>query len=61
MNTELFEAAELACRAFWDGSDKSRLNLRQCMTDLRVAVHAEQKRRAQQETTAILNPARIHA
>ncbi len=47
---DLLEAATLACKAFWDGSDKSRLNLRECMSDLRVCVNAEQKRRAQEET-----------
>lgn len=59
--SDLFEAAELACRAFWDGSDKSRLNLRECMTDLKIAVEAEKKRRAQSETATILSPSREHA
>lgn len=53
MTNDLLEAAELACRAYWDGSDKSRLNLRECMTDLRCAVNAELKRRAQEDTTRI--------
>lgn len=59
--TDLFEAAEIACRAFWDGSDKSKLNLRECMTDLRCAVQAEKKRRAKDETTTINRPDREHA
>lgn len=58
---DLLAAADAAQRSYWQGSDKTKLDLRQCMTDLRIAVHAEQKRRAQQETTAILNPAREHA
>ena len=58
---DLFEAAELACRAFWGGSDKSKLNLRECMSDLRVCVNAEKKRRAQSETTTLLSPSREHA
>lgn len=55
MTNDLLEAAELACRAFWDGSDKTRLNLRECMTDLRCAVQQEKKRRAQADTTTIIN------
>lgn len=53
MVNDLLEAAQLACRAFWDGSDKSKLNLRECMTDLRMAVNAELKRRAQEDTTRL--------
>lgn len=61
MTDDLLAAADAAQRSYWQGSDKSRLNLRQCMTDLRIAVHAEQKRRAQQETTTITRPERDHA
>jgi hypothetical protein len=53
MTNDLLSAADLACRSFWDGSDKSKLNLRECMTDLRVAVAAEKKRRAQEDTTRL--------
>jgi hypothetical protein len=50
MISDLLEAAELACRSFWDGSDKSKINLREAMTDLRVCVNAELKKRAQEST-----------
>lgn len=54
--TDLLEAAELAVRAYFDGSDRSKLNLRECMTDLRCAVHAELKRRSSEITTKIEKP-----
>jgi len=50
---DLLEAAQLACRSYWEGSDKTKLNLRECMTDLRVAVNLELKKRAQEDTTRI--------
>ena len=56
MTDDLLETASAAVRAYWEGSDKSKLDLRQCMTDLRCAVHAEQKKRAQDETARITKP-----
>lgn len=53
MSDHLLECALDAVRAYFEGSDKTKLNLRECMTDLRCAVHQEQKRRAQEDTTKI--------
>jgi DNA-binding SARP family transcriptional activator len=57
---DLLEAAQLACMAYWDGSDKSKLNLRECMSDLRecmsdlrVCVEAEMKKRAKDATVRL--------
>lgn len=53
MSDDLLECALAAVRSYWDGSDKSKIDLRQAMTDLRVAVHQEQKRRAAEDTTRL--------
>lgn len=53
MTNDLFEAADRAIRSYWDGSDRSKIDLRQAMSDLRVCVHAELKRRAQEDTTRL--------
>jgi hypothetical protein len=58
MTNDLLEACDRAVRAFFDGSDKSKINLREAMTDLRVCYHAEIKKRAQDETATI---SRSHA
>ena len=58
---DLFEAASRACDSYWRGSDASRIILREAMSDLRVCVEAEKKRRAQSETTTLTNPSREHA
>lgn len=50
---DLLEAATLACKSFWEGSDKSKLSLRECMTDLQVAVRLEQQKRAKEDTTRL--------
>lgn len=56
MINDLLEAAELACRAHFQGADKSKLVFQECMRDLRACVEAEKKRRAQDETTRITKP-----
>lgn len=61
MTNDLLEAAKLACDSYWTGSDKTKLNLRECMADLRSAVNAELKKRAQADTTTITRPDRTHA
>lgn len=53
MTTDLLEAADLACRAFFNGSDRSRLNLQECMRDLRCCVNEAKKKAAQEDTTVI--------
>jgi cytochrome b len=58
MTDDILAAADAAQRSFWLGSDKSKIELRQAMTDLRIAVHDEQKRRAQEDTTRIDRDAR---
>ena len=57
MTNDLLEAAELACRSYWDGSDRSKINLREAMTDLRVCVNAELKKRAQADTQRLTKDA----
>jgi hypothetical protein len=61
MTNDTIEAIDRAVRAYFDGSDKSKINLREAMSDLRVCYHAEVKARAQQETTTIVRPDRSHA
>ncbi len=58
---DLLESAQRACDSYWMGSDKTKINLREAMSDLRVCVDAETKRRAQADTTTITRPAREHA
>jgi hypothetical protein len=53
MVNDFLEAAERAVRSFFDGSDRSKINLGEAMRDLRVCVNAELKRRAQEDTTRI--------
>lgn len=53
MTDDLLTCALAAVRSYWDGSDKSRIDLRQAMTDLRIAAFAEQKRRQQEDTTRL--------
>jgi hypothetical protein len=53
MTNDLLEAAKLACDSYWLGSDKSKLNLRECMSDLRVCVEAEMKKRAKDATVRL--------
>ena len=50
---DLLSAADAAQRSYWLGSDKTKIDLRQAMTDLRLAVYAEQKKRAQEDTTRL--------
>lgn len=56
MSDDLLECALAAVTCFFDGRDKSKLDLRTVMTDLRCAVHQEQKRRSQDETTVFTKP-----
>ncbi len=56
MTDELLPAAEAACASYWQGSDKSRLNLRDAMTTLRCAVEAERKRMAKDDTQRLEKP-----
>jgi len=58
MTSDLFEAAQLACRSYWDGSDKSKINMREAMSDLRVCVEIEKSKRAKQETAKIVKEAK---
>jgi hypothetical protein len=58
MTNDLLEACDRAVRSYFDGSDASRINLREAMTDLRVCYFAEVKRRAQEDTTTV---SRLHA
>ncbi len=58
MTNDLLEACGRAVRSYFDGSDASKINLREAMADLRVCYHAEVKKRAQEETTTV---SRLHA
>ena len=58
MTNDLLEACDRACRAYFDGSDKSKINLREAMADLRVCYRAEVKKQVQEETTTV---SRLHA
>lgn len=53
MTNDLLEAADRAVRSYWDGSDRSKIILKEAMSDLRVCVHAEMKKRAQEDTTRL--------
>ncbi len=53
MQNDLLTAAELATRSFFDGSDRSKINLGEAMRDLRCCVQAEMKRRSQEDTTRL--------
>ena len=53
MQNDLLTAAELATRSFFDGSDRSKINLGEAMRDLRCCVQAEMKRRASEETARL--------
>ena len=61
MTNDLLSAADAAQRSFWLGSDKTKVNLRDAMTALRLAVQDEQKRRAQEDTTIITRKNQEHA
>ncbi len=61
MTNDLLEACDRAVRAYFDGSDASKINLREAMSDLRVCFHAEKKKRAAEETTTVVRPDRSHA
>lgn len=50
---DLLTLADRVVRSYFDGSDRSKIDLRQAMTDLRVEVNAELKRKAQAETARI--------
>lgn len=52
MTNDLLEAIDRAVRSYFDGSDRSKINLREAMEDLRICYYAEVKRRAQEETAA---------
>lgn len=53
MTNDLLEAADRASRSYWDGSDKSRIILKEAMIDLRVAVNLELKKRAHEDTARL--------
>ena len=61
MPDDLLSCADAAQRSYWLGSDKTKVNLRDAMTVLRLAVHDEQKRRAQEDTTIITRKSQEHA
>ena len=50
---DLLEAAELACRAYFDGEAKTKLSIQTCMRELRAVVQAEKKQRSS-DTTRII-------
>lgn len=50
---DLLEAADRVSRSYWDGSDRSKINLQEAMRELRIQVDLENKRRAQSETTTL--------
>ncbi len=51
--TDLLEAAQRASLCYHSGSDATKLNLRECMADLRAAINAEMKRRSSEDTTRL--------
>ena len=53
MNDALFHAAANVCRSYWEGSDKSKIDLRQAMTELRLQVNDEMKRQVKADTTRL--------
>lgn len=53
---DLLTLADRVVRSYWDGSDKTRINLREAMTDLRSAVNEELNRRAKEATQRIERP-----
>lgn len=53
MITDLLEAADLACRCYWEGSDRTKLVLQECMRELRACVNEEKRKRAKEDTTRV--------
>lgn len=53
MNDDLLSAASIAVESYFVGEAKTKRSIRMDMENLRCAVHAEQKRRAQEDTTRI--------
>lgn len=53
---DLLTLADRVVRSYWDGSDKTRINLRDAMADLRVQVNEELNRRAKEATQRIERP-----
>lgn len=56
--SNLLEAAQRVSDSFWLGSDKTKINMREAMIDLRVCLDAEKKKRVVKE---IARPSREHA
>ena len=61
MQDDLLECAALAVDSFFAGQDRAKRSIRFDMENLRVAVNAEKKRRAQSETTTLTRADRDHA
>ena len=52
MTNDLLEAIDRAVRSYFEGSNKSKIDMRQAMEDVRVCLNAEKKRIAQESTAA---------
>lgn len=59
MITDLLEAADLACRCYWEGQDRTKLVLQECMRELRACVNEEKRKRAKDETQKLTMPITI--
>lgn len=55
MSDDLLALAERAVTAYFTGEFKTKLSIRQCMSDLRVEVQELRKKMAREETARLTN------